>query len=88
MELLVDVRLQAHRPDPFDITRSWSEADPVQRMDDGLVVAWRGGGRQRRPGPVEPNWAAAPVHGGVVFGLTSCLFNRDSAAEVKGAYFG
>jgi hypothetical protein len=48
VELLLDVGLQAHCPDLLDIAPSRAEADPVQHMNDGLVVGWRGGGRHRR----------------------------------------
>ena len=38
MELLVDVRLYAHRTDLFDITGARAKADAVQEVDNGPVV--------------------------------------------------
>ena len=45
MELLVDVGLQAHRPDLFDVPRPRAEADAVQDVDNRLVVIGQGSGR-------------------------------------------
>ena len=44
MKLLVDVLLQPDRPDLLDVAGPRPEADPVQHVDDGLVVVGEGGG--------------------------------------------
>jgi hypothetical protein len=38
VELLIDVRRQAHAPDAFDISRACAEAQPVQDVQDGAIV--------------------------------------------------
>jgi hypothetical protein len=37
VQLLIDIAVDAHRADPLDIARPWSEGDTVEHMDDRFV---------------------------------------------------
>ena len=47
VELLVDVALEAERPDPLDVAVARAERDPVQHVADRFCIIWN---RSRREG--------------------------------------
>ena len=61
LQLLVDVFTEAHLPNAVDVTRCRAKTDPVEHVDDGLIV---GGRRDCSRAPLRVDGREAPADQG------------------------